>query len=64
MGIVDDEVDFALVRSINDIAKVMGRQTIAESVEHADIIEKLREIGLDSSQGYVAARPAPIVQSG
>jgi EAL domain-containing protein (putative c-di-GMP-specific phosphodiesterase class I) len=57
-------VDFALVRSINDIAKVMGKQTIAESVEHVTIIEKLREIGVDYIQGYAVARPASIAKSG
>lgn len=53
-----------MVRSINDIAKVMGKQTIAESVEHVTIIEKLREIGVDYIQGYAVARPASIAKSG
>ena len=58
--IVDDEVDLALVRSINDVGKVMGKRTVAEFVENAAILQKLREIGVDYAQGYGISRPAPI----
>ena len=59
-NIVDDEMDLAIVRSINDVGKVMGKQTIAESVESDGILEKLREIGVDYAQGYVIEHPTPI----
>ena len=59
--ILDDNVDLALVRSINDVGKVMGNRTIAEFVESKAILEKLREIGVDYVQGYGVGRPAPIV---
>ncbi|MEE9255240.1 MAG: DUF1631 family protein, partial [Pseudomonadales bacterium] len=39
--------DFAVVKSINEIGHVMGKQTIAEFVENDDILERLREIGVD-----------------
>ena len=58
--IVDDPIDFAMVRSINEIGHVMGKQTIAEFVENEDILEKLREIGVDYAQGYGIGRPRPI----
>ncbi len=58
--IVDDPIDFAMVRSINEIGHVMGKQTIAEFVENDDILEKLREIGVDYAQGYGIGRPRPI----
>ena len=32
--IVDDPVDFAMVKSINEIGHLMGMQTIAEFVEN------------------------------
>jgi len=60
--IVDDAVDLALVRSINDVGKVMGKRTIAEFVENEAILEKLREIGVDYAQGYGISRPSPIVE--
>lgn len=55
--IVDDLIDLAMVRSINDIGHVMGKQTIAEFVENEDILAVLRRIGVDYAQGYGIARP-------
>jgi diguanylate cyclase (GGDEF)-like protein len=49
--------DYAMARSINDLAHFLGQQTIAESVENDVIVEKLREIGVDYLQGWGIARP-------
>ena len=59
-GIVDDPIDYAMVKSIHEIGKVMGKMTVAEFVENADIELKLKEIGVDYSQGYSIAKPCPI----
>ena len=40
--IVDDPIDYAMVKSINEIGHVMGKKTIAEFVENDNILEKLR----------------------
>ena len=37
----------------------MGKRTIAEYVEHAGILERLREIGVDYAQGFGIAVPKP-----
>jgi EAL domain-containing protein (putative c-di-GMP-specific phosphodiesterase class I) len=58
--IVEDPIDFAMVKSINDMAHVMGKQTIAEFVENDAILEKLQEIGVDYAQGYGIGRPRPL----
>ncbi len=58
--ILDDPMDFAMVKSINEIGHVMGKKTIAEFVENADVLEKLRAIGVDFAQGYGIGRPRPI----
>ncbi len=58
--IMEDEIDFAMARSINDIGHVMGKQTIAEFVESEAILERLQDIGVDYGQGYAIARPAPL----
>ena len=55
-----DPIDLAMVKSINDIGHVMGKQTIAEFVENEAILKKLREIGVDYAQGYGIAKPQPI----
>jgi EAL domain-containing protein (putative c-di-GMP-specific phosphodiesterase class I) len=58
--ILDDPMDLAMVKSINEIGKVMGKRTIAEFVENEAILEKLRQIGVDYAQGYAIGRPRPI----
>jgi diguanylate cyclase (GGDEF)-like protein/PAS domain S-box-containing protein len=57
-----DPIDLAMVKSINEIGKVMGMKTIAEFVESDDIKNILREIGVDYAQGYGIARPAPFCE--
>ncbi len=59
-GVAVDEIDYAMVKSINEIGHVMKKQTIAEFVEDDEIIARLREIGVDFAQGYGIARPMPI----
>ncbi|MFT5133528.1 MAG: diguanylate cyclase (GGDEF)-like protein/PAS domain S-box-containing protein [Gammaproteobacteria bacterium] len=58
--IVTDPVDLAMVRSINEIGKVLGKRTTAEFVENDEILAILREIGVDRAQGYGISRPIPI----
>ena len=55
--IVDDPIDYAMVKSITDIGQVMGMKTIAEFVENDEIKEMLKEIGVDYVQGYEIGMP-------
>lgn len=57
---VNDDISRAMVRSIHEIGHLMGKQTIAEYVENQEIIEQLREIGVDFCQGYAIGKPAPL----
>jgi len=52
--------DLAMVKSINEIAHVLGRKTIAEYVETVSIRERLAELGIDYVQGYGVERPRPL----
>ncbi|MEM1154313.1 MAG: DUF1631 family protein, partial [Pseudomonadota bacterium] len=54
--------DYAIARSINDLAHFLGQETIAESVENDDIVDKLREIGVDFLQGWGVGRPKRLVE--
>ena len=60
-NIMDDDIDFAMVRSINEIGKVMGKRTIAEFVENDAIRQRLHDIGVDLVQGYGVARPELLI---
>lgn len=58
--IVDDPIDFAMVKSINEIGHVMGKKTVAEFVENDQVRNKLMAIGVDYAQGIGVALPCPI----
>ncbi|MFO6425225.1 EAL domain-containing protein [Motilimonas sp. KMU-193] len=58
--IADDEMDYAMVRSINEVSQLMGKQTIAECVEDERVMMRLAEIGVDFAQGYHLGKPMPI----
>ncbi|MBL1141067.1 MAG: PAS domain S-box protein [Proteobacteria bacterium] len=58
--IVDDQIDHAMVKSINEIGHVMKMKTIAEYVENDEIKGMLREIGVDYAQGYGISMPVPL----
>lgn len=52
--------DYAMVKSMNDIAHSLGLTTVAEYVESPELIEALRAIGVDYLQGYAVHRPCRI----
>lgn len=58
--IVKDSIDFAMVRSIHQVAQVMGKETVAEFVEDEVVLDALRNIGVNYAQGYYIGRPQPI----
>ena len=58
-GVIDDPLDNVAVRSFVDAAAVIGLTTVAEFVESASVLERLREIGVDYAQGYFLHRPEP-----
>ncbi len=60
--IVDDPIALAMVKSINEIGQLMGKQTIAEFVENEAILERLKEISIDYAQGFGVGRPRPITE--
>jgi len=61
--IAHDPVDYAMVSSINKIGHLMGIKTIAEFVEDADILDRLKDIGVDYVQGYHIDIPKPLVEN-
>jgi diguanylate cyclase (GGDEF)-like protein len=51
--------DQVTVRAIVDIAKGLGKETVAEFVEDRPTLELLRRLGVDRAQGYHIGRPRP-----
>jgi EAL domain-containing protein (putative c-di-GMP-specific phosphodiesterase class I) len=59
-GIPNEEYDRAIVTSINEVAHLMGIQTIAEFVETDQILEHIGRISIDYAQGYITGKPVAI----
>lgn len=57
---VDDPVNYAMVRSIHEIGQTMGIHTIAEFVETEAILAKLHELQVNFAQGYGIEKPRPL----
>lgn len=58
--ILEDKIDLAMVRSINEIGHIMNKKTIAEFVENDEILSILRTLGVDYAQGYGIRKPVPL----
>jgi diguanylate cyclase (GGDEF)-like protein/PAS domain S-box-containing protein len=61
--ILHDPIDREMVRSINEIGHLTGKQTIAEFAENAEIIQMLTDIGVDFAQGYGIAQPQRVLKA-
>ena len=55
-----DPINLAMVKSINEIGKIMGKKTIAEFVENESILNQLKLIGIDFVQGYYISTPVSL----
>lgn len=57
VNIINDETDQLLVKSMIDVAHSLGKKVVAEYVENRQILEKLREFGVDYVQGHYIGMP-------
>ena len=46
-----------MVRSMVDMAHYMHREVIASQVESRDVLDMLRQLGVDYAQGFVIEKP-------
>jgi len=49
----------ALIQAMNAVAHALGKKTIAEYVENAEILKILEELNIDCGQGYYIGKPQP-----
>jgi diguanylate cyclase (GGDEF)-like protein len=52
-----DPLDRTLVRVINELGHLLGKETIAKHVESMDVVDELKTMGIDHIQGYVYSHP-------
>jgi EAL domain-containing protein (putative c-di-GMP-specific phosphodiesterase class I) len=55
----DSRTDQLVIQACVQLARGLGKQTIAEFVENAELLRFVRALGVDHAQGYEIARPVP-----
>ena len=53
-------INFAMVRSINELGQIMGIKTVAEGVESSEAMARLRSIAINYAQGFFLHEPEPL----
>ena len=56
-------INFAMVRSINELGQIMGIKTVAECVETQEALNRLKSIAINYVQGYFLHLPEPLSQA-
>ncbi|AUM10945.1 DUF1631 family protein [Ketobacter alkanivorans] len=59
-NISEDDVDYALVKSITEMGHFLNKKIVAEFVSTEEILEVVKDIGVDYVQGYYLGRPVMI----
>lgn len=59
-NIEKNQIDAAMIHSLNHMSKVMNLKTVAEFVEDEHTAMLLRRLGVNYAQGYYCGRPLPL----
>jgi EAL domain-containing protein (putative c-di-GMP-specific phosphodiesterase class I) len=59
-NLLTDPLDEATVRCFVDVANVVGLKTVAEYVDNAHVLTKLKVLGVDYAQGFLLHKPENI----
>jgi diguanylate cyclase (GGDEF)-like protein len=59
-GIGDSPESAGLIRTVIQLGKTLGIETVAEGIEIQSQLDVLKREGCDSGQGYLFARPLPV----
>ena len=58
----NNKLDQALVKSVVEIAGVLGVKTVAEFVDSDDALNLLKQLNVDYAQGYLISQPEALIQ--
>ena len=58
--LTSSDLSRTVVQAIVQVARSLGRRTVAECVEDGAALGLLREMGVDAAQGWHVGRPAPL----
>jgi len=60
-SMLENKIDYTMVKSIHQVGHVMGLKTIAEFVENQAIFDELKKMGINYGQGYGIGKPKPFI---
>lgn len=60
LNLASDPVNQMLIKTLVEVSRGLGKETVAEMVEDARTLEMLRGYGVDFVQGYHLGRPMPL----
>ncbi|HHJ37971.1 MAG: hypothetical protein AXA67_12490 [Methylothermaceae bacteria B42] len=63
-AMLENEIDKAIVESVNTICHIAGMQTVAEFVESEAILQNLTVMGVDYAQGWAIHYPSLFTKQG
>jgi EAL domain-containing protein (putative c-di-GMP-specific phosphodiesterase class I) len=58
-GVEKNHADAAIISAVTSLAHALDLTVVAEGVETAEELERLRSLGCDIGQGYYWRRPCP-----
>jgi len=58
-SLASSDCDRLVVKAVVDVARGLGKETVAEYVSDVDTVELLRALGVDHAQGFALGRPRP-----
>ncbi|MBN1411675.1 MAG: EAL domain-containing protein [Spirochaetales bacterium] len=61
-GIVDNNLDLILVKTINNMGHEFGLKTVAEYIENDAILTIAKKLGIDFAQGYAIEKPKLLIE--
>jgi diguanylate cyclase (GGDEF)-like protein/PAS domain S-box-containing protein len=64
VNLVSNEKDRVFVQALVDLAKGLGKKTVAEFVQDAETLSLLKTMGVDFAQGYYIGKPKPYFLDG
>ncbi len=59
-GCVTDRTDQLVIKAVVDIARGLGKRTVAEMVGDEETLNLVRDLGVDYVQGFHIGKPAPL----
>jgi diguanylate cyclase (GGDEF)-like protein/PAS domain S-box-containing protein len=62
-GLANNKTDQQVVKAIVDIAHSLDKLTIAEGVEDAETLTRLKDYAVDQAQGFHVGRPTPLLRT-